>query len=220
MDTTRLTLSELAVTRPGATRVFQAHGLDFCCGGHRPLTEACRAKGLDADAILGAIEREDARPDDLTEWTIRPLGELADHIEGHYHARLRRELPELIALAEKVERVHAGKPDVPAGLTEHLRAIHAAVLDHLAKEEQILFPMIRAGRGPSMGGPVRVMEDEHEDHGRNLRRTRERTGDLIAPPDACATWRALYLRLAAFEAELMEHIHLENNVLYPRALCS
>lgn len=218
MSTTTVTLADLATTRPGATRVFLKHGLDFCCGGRRPLEEACVEKGLDPGTILGEIEREDAKGGDLARWAGRPLAELLDFIEGHYHARHRADLPEVIALAEKVEQVHAEKATCPRGLAALLRAAHAGVLDHLAKEEQILFPMIRAGHGSRAGGPIHVMEAEHDDHGKNLARIRELTADLTAPPEACATWRALYLRLGRLSDELMEHIHLENNVLFPRAL--
>jgi regulator of cell morphogenesis and NO signaling len=218
MNTQTVTLADLAITRPGATRVFLANGLDFCCGGRRPLEEACAEKGLDPQEILQAIATADRDGGDLTRWADRSLGELTDFIVAHYHARLRTEIPELILLADKVEQVHADKASCPRGLAAHLRTMHAAVLDHLAKEEQILFPMIRAGRGRGAGGPNHVMEQEHEDHGRSLARLRELTAGLTAPPEACPTWRALYLRLGRLADELMEHIHLENNVLFPRAL--
>ena len=218
MDTQAVTLANLAITRPGATRVFLANGLDFCCGGRRPLKEACAEKGLDPETILRAIAVADQDGGDLTRWANRSTAELATFIVDHYHARLRTEIPELILLADKVEQVHADKASCPRGLAAQLHTIHAAVLDHLAKEEQILFPLIRAGRGRGAGGPIHVMEQEHEDHGRSLARLRELTADLTAPPEACPTWRALYLRLGRLADELMEHIHLENNVLFPRAL--
>jgi regulator of cell morphogenesis and NO signaling len=219
MKTKTATLSDLAVSSPGATKVFLANGLDFCCGGRRPLADACAEKGLDADAILQAIEAADQSAGDLSRWAHQPLSDLADFIETHYHARLKTEIPQLIELADKVERVHADKPTCPQGLAVHLQAMHAAVLDHLAKEEGVLFPFIRAGRGRMAGGPVHVMEQEHEDHGRSLDRLRELTRNLTPPPEACATWRALYVRLGRLSDELMEHIHLENNILFPRALC-
>jgi regulator of cell morphogenesis and NO signaling len=218
MDTQTITLADLAVTRPGATRVFLANGLDFCCGGRRPLAEACAEKGLDPALILRAIAVADQDGGDLTRWANRPIADVIDFIVSHYHARLRTEIPELILLGDKVERVHAEKTSCPRGLTTLLHTMHTAVLDHLAKEEEILFPMIRAGRGRGAGGPIHVMEQEHEDHGRSLSRLRELTANLTAPPEACPTWRALYLRLGHLADELMEHIHLENNVLFPRAL--
>ena len=104
------------------------------------------------------------------------------------------------------------------GLAAHLRTMHAAILEHLDKEEQVLFPLLRAGRGSGAGSPIHAMEQEHVDHGRALDRLRELTANLTAPAEACPTWRALYLRLGRLADELMEHIHLENNVLFPRAL--
>ena len=218
MQTQTITLADLATSRPGATRVFLAHGLDFCCGGRRPLVEACAEKGLDVDTILRSIADADQGAGDLTPWAGRPLSDLVDFIEGHYHHRLRAEIPQLIELASKVEQAHADKPSCPRGLSAHLRAMHSAVLDHLDKEERVLFPFIRAGRGRGAGGPIHVMEQEHVDHGRSLDRLRELTSNLTAPAEACPTWRALYLRLGRLADELMEHIHLENNVLFPRAL--
>jgi regulator of cell morphogenesis and NO signaling len=216
---TDMTLADLAVMLPAASRVFYRHGLDFCCHGARPLAEACQPRGLDPQAVLGEIHSEQVgQTDEAPRWDERPLAELADHIQGTYHRRLREELPELVALAEKVENRHAEKPSCPRGLREHLEHVHLAVLDHLAKEEMVLFPMIRSGRGRLAGGPIHVMESEHVDHAESLQKTRELTANLTLPEEACPTWRALYLRLGALEAELMEHIHLENNVLFRRVL--
>ncbi|MFB3855420.1 MAG: iron-sulfur cluster repair protein YtfE [Vicinamibacterales bacterium] len=212
------TLAELATSHPAASRVFHDLGLDFCCGGRRPLAEACEERGLDAATVIEAIEAEERKAPDAPRWDIRPIPELVSFIVEHYHARLRSELPELIALAAKVEDRHADKPSRPVGLRDHLQSVHQAVLSHLAKEEQVLFPMIVSGMGRMAAGPVRVMEVEHDDHARNLARTRALTADLTAPAEACASWRALYLRLGELEADLMEHIHLENNVLFPRVL--
>lgn len=212
------TLAELATTRPAASRVFHRHRLDFCCGGKRALDEACLERGLDPAAVLAEIERESVGPA-ARDWQSAPLAELVDLIVGHYHARLRIELPELLAMATKVETVHAEKATCPTGLARHLQNVHDAVHDHLDKEEQVLFPMILQGLGARAAAPVRAMEHEHDDHAVNLRRTRELTDDLTVPAEACGTWRALYLRLSQLELELMEHIHLENNVLFPRALC-
>jgi len=212
-------LADLAVARPAASRVFHRQGLDYCCGGKRSLAEACAEKGLDPQAVLAEIEAEAPEADERP-WSERPLPELIDHILSTYHEPLRAELPELVAMAEKVESRHAEKTSCPRGLAAHLRQIHAAVLEHLAKEEQVLFPMILAGHGSRAGGPIQVMEMEHDDHGLNLARTRALTDDLNPPAEACTTWRALYLRLTELEKELMDHIHLENNVLFPRALCA
>ena len=211
------TLADLAVLNPAASRVFHRYGLDFCCHGGRPLAEACAQRGLNPQSILSEIATEEVGTHPVR-WDERSFDEIIDHIEDYYHRRLRAELPELEAMAAKVESRHADKSTCPKGLRKHLAAIHEAVLDHLGKEEQILFPMIRSGRARLAVGPINAMESEHVDHGENLKRTRELTANLTAPPEACPTWQALYLRLVDFEAELMEHIHLENNILFRRVL--
>jgi regulator of cell morphogenesis and NO signaling len=212
------TLADLAVSRPAASRVFYRHSLDFCCHGRRPLEEACIERGIAPEEVMAEIAREEAQAGDLLRWDDRPIPELVKYIVDHYHMRLRVELPELISLTAKVERRHGEKASCPRGLRAHLEAVHRGVLDHLAKEEQVLFPMVLAGRGQNALAPIAVMESEHRDHAENLEETRRLTGDLVAPPEACPTWKALYLRLGRLEAELMEHIHLENNVLFRRVL--
>ena len=212
------TLAELAVLHPAASRVFHRYGLDFCCHGRRPLSEACAERGLAAAGVIAEIRGEEASAPDLPRWDERPVAELVRHIVDFYHQRLRVELPELVSLAAKVETRHAEKASCPRGLRAHLEQTYQAVVEHLAKEEQVLFPMILAGRGRMAAGPIQVMEAEHDDHAESLRETRRLTADLVTPEEACPTWRALYLRLAALEAELMDHIHLENNVLFRRVL--
>jgi regulator of cell morphogenesis and NO signaling len=214
------TLADLAVTHPAASRVFHRHGLDFCCHGRRPLAEACAERGLVVEEVVAEIADAQSTNDGLPRWDERPIPELVRHIVDFFHLRLRAELPELVSLAAKVETRHAEKASCPRGLRAHLEGVHRAVLEHLAKEEQVLFPMILAGRATYAAGPIHAMESEHHDHGENLRKTRALTADLVAPEEACPTWRALYLRLGRLEAELMEHIHLENNVLFRRVLAA
>ncbi len=212
------TLADLATEYPAASRVFHRLGLDYCCGGQRAIDAACLERGLTTQDVLEEIEGQSPGSPAEAPWSERPLDELVGFIVQRYHQALREELPELVALANKVERRHADKATCPTGLADHLRGVHTAVLEHLEKEEQVLFPLILAGRGASAGGPVQVMEHEHRDHAENLARTRELAHDLLPPEEACTSWRALYLRLDELEAELMQHIHLENNVLFPRAL--
>lgn len=150
------------------------------------------------------------------QWETAPLSELIHFIVSGYHAALRTEFPELIALADEVEQEQ--HPLGPLGLRAQLEAMHAAVLDHLAKEERVLFPMILEGHGARTGGPVRVMELEHDEHLTNLARIQELTHNLTVPDDASPAWQQLYKRLAALEAALLQHIALENTVLFPRAL--
>ncbi len=211
-------LADLATAYPSASRVFHRYGLDFCCGGRRPLADVCHERGLDETAVLDAIERESATETAGPRWDTAPIPELVAFIVSRYHDRLRDELPQLVALAAKVETKHAAKASCPRGLAQHLTAVHENVLSHLAKEEKILFPLILDGMGRMASGPIRVMEQEHDDHREGLLATRQLTADLTPPEEACTSWRALYLRLDALEADLMEHIHLENNVLFPRVL--
>ncbi len=211
-------LAQIAIDSPAAPGVFLRHGLDFCCHGQRSLAEACNEKGLDPEAIIGELESAAAPQGVAARLKDRPFPEIIDFILETYHAPLRRDLPGLIDLAAKVERVHADKPSCPHGIAEHLAEVLDGLESHMAKEEKILFPLIRTGYGAGALMPIKVMMAEHEDHGESLRRTRELTGDLVPPPEACTSWRALYVELARLEAELMEHIHLENNVLFPRAL--
>lgn len=211
-------LGDIARATPSSTRVFLRHRLDFCCGGRRTLAEACEAAGLNPAEIADELERESARGDQPVSWEQRSQTELADHIESHYHAALRRDLPPLIEAARKVERVHAAKPGVPTGLADVLTEFFTEMQSHMGKEEQILFPMIRRGaRSEAVFMPVRMMESEHDAHRVHLQTIRRLTGDLRLPPHACATWTALYHGLVTVEADLMQHIHLENNILFARA---
>lgn len=212
------TVARLAVRIPAASRVFMRHDIDFCCGGARPLDEACAARGLDPHAILAEIEAEAPDAGD-TRWDQRPLSELIDHILEAYHVPLHAELPRLQAMARKVLTVHGDKdPERLTALVDVYEALAAELVGHLAKEENILFPWILQGRGATAGGPIQVMHMEHDSAGEALARLRELTDDFTPPPGACNTWRALWLGLEELDHELRAHIHLENNILFPRAL--
>jgi regulator of cell morphogenesis and NO signaling len=218
MKNTEQTLGDLVTAFPEAAKVLQRYRLDYCCGGKQSLGEACAAENIEAEAVLRDIEAAGMGNVEAARWDQRPLDKLVQHILDRYHAPLRTELPRLIELAGQVERAHADKQDRPKGLADLLTDVQAAVESHLAKEEQILFPLIVSGRGHNARMPVQVMMQEHEDHGRNLQRIRELTNDLTVPEHACASWRELYRALGELEVELMDHIHLENNILFPRAL--
>jgi regulator of cell morphogenesis and NO signaling len=140
---------------------------------------------------------------------------LTRYIEARYHARHREQLPELTARARRVEDVHARSPDVPAGLAALLQTLAGELEVHMKKEELILFPAIRRGGGAGLDAPISVMRADHDDHGADVARIRELTGDLGLPDGACGTWRALYAGLAEFIVDLEEHIRLENDVLFP-----
>jgi len=204
MINTNGTLGELASAHPRATGVLLRHRLDFCCGGRQKVEDACRAAGVDPAMVIAEIGALDSPTTaEPQRWTARPLPELLDHIVTRYHEPLRKDLRALVEAARKVERVHAAKPSCPRGLAEHLAQVEAELLNHMAKEEQVLFPALRTGnRGQTVHMPIRVMMQEHEDHGANLRRIRELTSDFVVPTEACKTWRALYESLEELESEL------------------
>ncbi len=210
----------IATDHPLATRVFARHGIDFCCGGGSPLEEACRKKGANLATVLDELATEVASaPADQVNWSDEPLPSLVQHILKTYHEPLHEELPRIEGMARKVHEVHGDKD--PAKFEEILRiylALKADLDAHLQKEEQILFPMILGGQGAMAGPPVSVMEAEHVEAGAILARLRELTDDYQPPEEACNTWRALWAGLGDLERALHEHIHLENNILFPRAL--
>jgi len=166
--------------------------------------------------IIVEIEKLEAQP--RMEFADRPLSEITAYIFERYHQDLRRRLPELVTLSKKVEEVHQAHPACPHGLNVLLMQLHTELLFHMMKEENVLFPLIDAGRGSTALLPINAMVMEHNVHGENLEKLHQLTGDFRAPPDACPTWTALYAGLEKLEEELMEHIHLENNILFPRAL--
>ena len=205
-------IGQIAVELPGATAVFRRLKLDFCCGGQLSLRQASADKGLDLQAVmdeLSTLQRPSQLPDAGTP------GELIDHILTRFHDVHRQQLPELIRMAHRVEAVHRGNPDVPAGLGDALEAMQQELLTHMHKEEAILFPMLRQGGNSFVSQPIGVMRHEHNDHGAALEHLASLTHDMTPPMGACNTWRALYAGLAQLRDDLIQHIHLENNVLFP-----
>lgn len=212
------TLADLAVALPMATELFRKHRLDFCCGGKQTLRDACEQKNLNLTNLEKEIEA--LRPRRSSGPEAMNLGEMTEFIVERYHQDLRRRIPELMALAHKVEKVHSDHASCPRGLHGLLSEMNSELETHMAKEEQVLFPMIKSGSGHLAVMPIKVMTSEHDDHGRQLDQLHEITNDFGPPADACATWCALYAGLETLEQELMDHIHLENNILFPRALSS
>lgn len=226
MDTIEFTkdtpVGRIAASAPLATRVFARHGIDYCCGGGAPLEQACRRRELPVDRVLEEIHAETRGADaDAGSWDGAPLPDLIEHILATYHRPLDEELPRIEAMARKVHAVHGDKdPERLGGIVETYLALKDDLEPHMMKEERILFPMILAGNGAMAGGPVEVMRHEHDHAGELLRRLRALTDDYTVPAGACNTWTALWHALADLERSLHEHIHLENNILFPRALGS
>ena len=147
---------------------------------------------------------------------IHDAAELTRHIETRYHARHREQLPELAAMAERVEMVHADKPAVPAGLADCLVRLIGEMEVHMKKEELILFPAIRKGGMPGIENPIAAMRADHDDHATDIAAIRKITGGPTLPEGACGTWTRLYTGLAEFLTDLEDHMKLENDVLFPQ----
>lgn len=223
------TVGELVRERPGRARVFEDLGIDYCCGGKKPLAEACAKKGHDIDQVLASIREVDASgsAEDATDYVSMPLDELADHIVATHHAFLVRELPRLQEMSAKVARVHGDKDGRLIELAAAVNALADELSSHMMKEERILFPVIRqlaqTDSLPPMpfgtlANPIRAMEAEHDTAGSGLEDMR-RLSDAYTPPDwACNTYRALLDGLHELELDLHQHIHKENNILFPRSL--
>ncbi|HTS26010.1 MAG TPA: iron-sulfur cluster repair di-iron protein [Bryobacteraceae bacterium] len=222
-----LTVGDIAAQVPAAIRVFEKHRIDYCCHGRVPLREACRSVQADPAAVLQDIGNAAGAAPDSTDWRSESVTSLIDHIVNTHHVYLKSELPRLEAMLEKILSKHG---EVHGGVLNPLAGIFGPMKEelgsHLMKEEMILFPLIRnlADGGErtfhcgSMANPIRVMLMEHDSAGDALARLRDLTAGFTAPPDACHTFRAFYRGLAELESDLHRHIHLENNILFPRAL--
>jgi len=213
-------LAELVLTRPAAARALERLGLDYCCGGRQSLREACRERGLDAATVAVVLEHEgEPVAVESTDWSRVPLAVLCTHIVEEHHARLRWELPRLSELADRVASVHgAVQPDLRA-LRAELERLRAELEAHLAEEERELFPVLAAEGGLERALLERLLHD-HDSTGAHLRRLRELAGDYAPETALCATHRSLLQGLHGLELDLHQHVHEENNILFPRALAA
>jgi regulator of cell morphogenesis and NO signaling len=234
LATTEKTLKQLAIESPAATRVFEKLGLDYCCGGNELLDTACVNANLSINQVLAEIadaERSESARRDEHDWRERPLNSLIDHICSTHHQYVRGEITRLEPLFDKVCAVHGKRHPELLEVRSLFEELADELSLHLMKEESILFPYVRrleeaaiqhepvlpAPFG-SVKNPVAMMEHEHESAGEALRSMRAATNGYTAPPEACTSYHALYQALADFEADLHQHIHLENNLLFPRAV--
>lgn len=230
-DKTAPTISELVREDFRTASVFKKHGLDFCCGGKTTLDAACLAKGIDVSAVEADLELAVATlpaHDNYNEWE---LDRLVQHIIDQHHSYVRKAVPELRAYTARVAEVHGERNPQLVSLYHHFEEVSAELMMHMQKEEMILFPFIRdiatAARNnasvspPPFGtlqNPINMMEAEHESAGDVLKLMREETNGFTPPANACNTWRVTYEYLAEFESDLFRHIHLENNILFPKAI--
>jgi regulator of cell morphogenesis and NO signaling len=226
------TVREIAQKQPTSIRVFEKFGIEYCCGGGERLIEACAAKDVDVDAVIAALEAA-ARNENagVKDWTKDSLANLTQHIVATHHAYCKEELPRLSGLAMKVVKAHGGTNPELALIRARLAELAEELTEHLAEEEVAVFPMIvkleadkiSAGAEPaesrvSVGNPLALLIQEHDHAGVLLAEIRSLSRDFNAPEYACTTYHAFFEGLKEFERDLHRHVHLENNILFPRAI--
>lgn len=217
MDYQTATLGEIATEIPGATQVFRRHKLDFCCSGNRTLKQALENNTLKPETVIQEITKIIPAKKEFGPANLNNAS-LIDYILVNFHEKHKRDLPELIFLAQKVEAVHKDKEYCPIGLASHLTKLSAELHDHMQKEEMVLFPAIKDNMKSMIQTPISVLKEEHLEHGKALAKLEKLIFDFYVPEGACNTWRALILGTKAFTVDITEHIHLENNVLFPNVL--
>lgn len=232
MTATTQTVREIALEQPSSIRVFERFGIDYCCGGRKPLAEACTSGNLEVDTVIAALEAAAKTTNsEVDNWASKSLENLTLHIVTTHHAFVKRELPRLAMLAEKVVNRHgATKTELPI-IAANLDQLDKELTQHLAKEEAVLFPYIadleraiandatkpRSCFG-TVANPIAMMTQEHDAAGTLLSEIRSLSHNFTTPEDACPTFHAFYEGLKEFEQDLHQHIHLENNILFPRAI--
>lgn len=229
---TTKTVREIAVELPSATRLFEKLGIDYCCGGARPLAEACQKAGLVVDAVVASLEQIGSAPDgQARDWQAESLTDLIAHINDTHHVFTREEMDRIEPLLAKVCKVYGEKrPELPR-IQALFQDLQRELLAHMMKEEQVLFPYVRqlemaaatASAKPyaffgTVQNPVRMMMLEHDAAGEVLAQLRELSDNYTPPAEACISYQTLYRALADLEQDLHQHIHLENNILFPRAI--
>lgn len=222
-------VGELVVERPDLIPLFERLGIDYCCGGQQSLQEACARKGLDAVSVAQTIDAfsrlQGGEGSDKPDWAKQSLTALCDHIEQTHHRYLVEELPGLAALVDKVAQAHGESDPALHQVKALFHELAAELLDHLQKEEKILFPLIRRldanqqlPAGMSVEAPIHQMESEHASSGDALAALRDLTRGFTPPPGACGSYRAMLAGLERLERDMHLHIHKENNILFPRAI--
>ena len=226
------TVAEIAVQHPTSVRIFERFGIDYCCGGRKPLQQACNELQLSLEQVLEKLNEANGELVEGTpDWQSASLAKLIQHIVRKHHTFVRRELPRLNALSEKVQTRHGQTHPELERIREIVKQLGEELLSHMTKEELILFPYIarlehegglgRSGVACAFGtvaNPIGVMTAEHDSAGTLIYEIRQLSSDYTLPEGACPTYRALFSALQEFEQDLHQHVHLENNILFPRAL--
>ena len=232
--TAERTVRELALENLAATRVFEKSGIDYCCGGNKSLAEACRAANLSTDQVLDSLEMAEQAAHSAQKdqnWQREPLAVLIAHITNTHHKYTREEIARLRPLFDKVCGVHGkNHPELLVMRTSFLNLAEEMKF-HMMKEESVLFPcIVRMEEAVlqhepvlpppfgSLQNPISRMEQEHDSAGNALRAMREASSGYVAPSGACVSYQTLYKALTEFEADMHQHVHLENNILFPRAI--
>lgn len=232
MINTGMTVREVAMELPQSTRLFEKLRIDYCCGGHRPLTEACASAGVDVDEVMAMLDEVTPSEDiGALDFQNASLPELITHILDTHHVFTKSEMERLQALTDKVIGAHGANHPELLHVRELWQRLCADLKPHMFKEEQILFPYMIAmsqavdqkSAAPfapfgTVNNPIRMMMREHDTAGEIVRELRALTSDYKAPADACISYETLYQALENFEKDLHQHIHLENNILFPKAL--
>lgn len=220
--TPQTTVGEIVRAMPARSRIFENLGIDYCCGGNKPLAEACQAKGLDPTTVVALLTAPDNTPDSIQ---VNPdamsLTELCDHIEQVHHEYLREELPRLDFMTRKVAAVHGDHEPRLLEVRRVFEAFQSEMVAHTKEEDEVVFPAIRkmeSGKRKHLDSAFAKLESEHENAGAALARFKELTDNYTPPEWACNTFRVLYDGLAQLEKHTHQHVHQENNVLFPKAL--
>jgi regulator of cell morphogenesis and NO signaling len=231
IETKSRTVKDLAIQIPGAARVFEAVGIDYCCGGDIPLSEACGKAGVCLDEVAASLENAQREPAPASDWSRARLAALARHIVEKHHDFTKAEATRLETLFAKVCAAHGARHPELIEMQTTFRGMANELRLHMMKEENILFPYLAAMEQAvlekravpramfgSVENPVRTMMREHDTAGEALRALRNASHAYFPPEDACVSYRELYRALEAFESDMHTHVHLENNILFPRAL--
>lgn len=216
-------VGSIVAARPATARIFELVEIDYCCGGEQRLEDACREQGLDLQRVLGALHATAPHDDHRAprSWNEAPLADLIAHIKDTHHARLRRDLPRLEAIVATVAEVHGRDHPELEEVNTRVHALAQAIPPHLTFEENELFPAILAlpdGDKAASRELLVAMRTDHDEVGEALHRVRALTKGFAVPKGACALYKQMLGGLAELERDLHEHVHLENNVLLPRAL--
>lgn len=210
-------VGNIATQLPGATAVLFQHKINFCCDADKRLLDVIQKKDLEESTINDALIRLAGKNEHTIDYQSLSNVALIAHIIERFHEVHRAQLSELIRLAKRVELVHADHSLCPRGLASFLSDLQTELESHMQKEENILFPMLSQEFAPMVNGPISVMKEEHLDHMEGIQEIYRLTNDITLHAGACNTWTALYVGLQEFVSDINMHIHIENDILFPRA---